>query len=237
MQCKERVLRIELEEPIPSLGAPEPLLHRVVKYLALASCMKSKEGKPNTSGNAYVQAIILKLLDIWHSDCPSVVQCFLDSRPHLTYLLELVSNSTVCIRGLAVVILGGCVIYNKSSDSGKDAFTIVDAISREVGRTSYFLKFEEMQKSIIFSSAKPAEPRKPLTRSTAASMAEIDDVEENEASDLKNEDHLMLALMFDAQFIDFIRNLEADIRESIVDVYSHPKSKVAVMSVELQQKG
>ncbi|CAL5433158.1 unnamed protein product [Camellia sinensis] len=235
--CKERVLRIELEEPTPSLGAPEPLLDRVVKYLALASCMKSKEGKPNTSGNAYVQAIILKLLDIWHLDCPSVVQCFLDSRPHLTYLLELVSNSTVCIRGLAVVILGGCVIYNKSSDSGKDAFTIVDAISREVGRTSYFLKFEEMQKSIIFSSAKPAEPRKPLTRSTAASMAEIDDVEENEASDLKNEDHLMLASMFDAQFIDFIRNLEADIRESIVDVYSHPKSKVAVVLVELQQKG
>ncbi|KAF5938585.1 hypothetical protein HYC85_022844 [Camellia sinensis] len=195
-----------------------------------------KEGKPNTSGNAYVQAIILKLLDIWHSDCPSVVQCFLDSRPHLTYLLELVSNSTVCIRGLAVVILGGCVIYNKSSESGKDAFTIVDAISREVGRTSYFLKFEEMQKSIIFSSAKPAEPRKPLTRSTAASMAEIDDVEENEASDLKNEDHLMLALMFDAQFIDFIRNLEADIRESIVDVYSHPKSKVAVMGDLSQPK-
>ncbi|KAL7183077.1 hypothetical protein ACSBR1_041705 [Camellia fascicularis] len=94
-----------------------------------------------------------------------------------------------------------------------------------------------MEKSIIFSSAKPAEPRKPLTRSTAATMAEIDDVEENEASDLKNEDHPMLASMFDAQFVDFIRNLEADIRESIVDVYSHPKSKVAVVSAELQQKG
>ncbi|CAL5434034.1 unnamed protein product [Camellia sinensis] len=62
MQCKERVLRIELEEPTPSLGAPEPLLHRVVKYLALATCMKNKEGKPNASGNTYVQAIILKLL-------------------------------------------------------------------------------------------------------------------------------------------------------------------------------
>ncbi|KAL7165537.1 hypothetical protein ACSBR2_041258 [Camellia fascicularis] len=160
MQCKERVLRIELEEPTLSLGAPEPLLHHVVKYLALASCMKSKEGKLNASGNTYVQAIILKLLVIWHSDCPSVVQCFLDSRPHLTYLLELVSNSTttVCIRGLAAVILGECVIYNKSSDSGKDAFTIVDAISQKVGLTSYFLKFEEMQKSIIFSSAKPADP-------------------------------------------------------------------------------
>lgn len=106
-----------------------------------------------------------------------------------------------------------------------------------MGLTSYFLKFEEMQKSIIFSSAKLAEPWKPLTRSTAASMAEIEDVEENEASDLKNEDHPMLASMFDAQFVDFIRNLEAGIRESVVDAYSHPKSKVAVVLVELQQKG
>ncbi|GMP96643.1 hypothetical protein CsSME_00045185 [Camellia sinensis var. sinensis] len=94
-----------------------------------------------------------------------------------------------------------------------------------------------MQKSIIFSSAKPAEPRKPLTRSTAASMAEIEDVEENKVSDTKNEDHPMLASMFDAQFVNFIRNLGADIRESIVDVYSHPKSNVAVVSAELQQKG
>ncbi|KAI7995535.1 Golgin candidate 6 [Camellia lanceoleosa] len=94
-----------------------------------------------------------------------------------------------------------------------------------------------MQKSIIFSSAKPTEPRKPLTRSTAASMAEIEDVEENKASDLKNEDHPMLASMFDAQFVDFIKNLEADIRESIIDVYSHPKSNVAVVLAELQQKG
>ncbi|KAI7995203.1 Golgin candidate 6 [Camellia lanceoleosa] len=219
MQCKERVSRIELEEPTPSLGAPKPLLHRVVKYLAFASCMKSDEGKPNASGNTYVQAIILKLLIIWHLDCPSAY-----SRPHLTYLLELVSNSTttVCIRGLAMVILGECVIYNKSSD---------------MGLTSYFLKFEEMQKSIIFSSAKLVEPWKPLTRSTAASMAEIEDVEENEASDLKNEDHPMLALMFDAQFVDFIKNLEVDIRESIADVYSHPKCNVAVVSAELQQKG
>ncbi|CAL5429898.1 unnamed protein product [Camellia sinensis] len=195
-------------------GAPEPLLHRVVKYLALATCMKSKEGKLNASGNTYVQAIILKLLVIWLSDCPSVVQCFPDSRPHLTYLLQLVSNSTttVCIRGLAAVILRECVIYNKSSDSGNDVFTVVDAISQKVGLTSYFLKFKEMQKSIIFSSAKLAEPRKPLTRSTAASMAEIEDVEEN-------------------------KNLKADIRESIVDIYSHPKSKVAVVSAELQQKG
>ncbi|THG09440.1 hypothetical protein TEA_007319 [Camellia sinensis var. sinensis] len=239
IQCKERVLRIELEPPTPSLGAPEPLLYRMVKYLALASSMKSKDGKSNASGNTYVQPIILKLLVIWLSDCPSAVHCFLDSRPHLTYLLELISNSTttVCIRGLASVLLGECVIYNKSSDTGKDAFTIVDAITQKIGLASYLLKFEEMQKSVVFSSAKPAQSRTPLTRSTAASMAEIEDVDENEASDQKNEDHPMLASMFDARFVDFIRNLEANIRESIVDVYSKPKSKVAVVPAELEQQG
>ncbi|CAL5442600.1 unnamed protein product [Camellia sinensis] len=239
IQCKERVLRIELEPPTPSLGAPEPLLYRMVKYLALASSMKSKDGKSNASGNTYVQPIILKLLVIWLSDCPSAVHCFLDSRPHLTYLLELISNSTttVCIRGLASVLLGECVIYNKSSDTGKDAFTIVDAITQKIGLASYLLKFEEMQKSVVFSSAEPARSRTPLTRSTAASMAEIEDVDENEASDQKNEDHPMLASMFDARFVDFIRNLEANIRESIVDVYSKPKSKVAVVPAELEQQG
>ncbi|THF99447.1 hypothetical protein TEA_018258 [Camellia sinensis var. sinensis] len=38
------------------------------------------------------------------------------------------------------------------------------------------------------------------------------------------------------RFVDFIRNLEVGIRESVVDVYSHPKSKVAVVLVELQHK-
>lgn len=186
-----QVLRIELEAPTPSLGSPEPLLHRMVKYLALASSMKSKDGKSSTPGNTYVQPIVLKLLVTWLSDCPSAVHCFLDSRPHLTYLLESVSNptTTACIRGLAAVLLGECVIYNKSIETGKDAFAIVDAISQKVGLTSYFLKFEEMQKSTLFSSAKPAQPIKPLTRSTAASMEEIEDVDDNQASDPKNEDH------------------------------------------------
>ncbi|KAL6986295.1 Golgin candidate 6 [Sarracenia purpurea var. burkii] len=239
IQCKERVLRIELEAPTPSLGAPEPLLHRMVKYLALASSMKSKDGKLSASRNMCVQPLILKLLVTWLSYFPSAVQCFLDSRPHITYLLELVSNpaTMVCIRGLAAVLLGECVIFNRSSDGGNDAFAIVDTISQKVGLTSYFLKFEEMQKSILFSSAKPSQPHKLLIRSAAASMAEIEDVEGNETSDQKNEDHPMLAPIFDVQFVDFIKKLEADIRESIVDVYSHPKSKVAVVPAELEQKG
>ncbi|KAB2614004.1 golgin candidate 6-like [Pyrus ussuriensis x Pyrus communis] len=233
LQCKERVLRIELEAPTPSLGAPEPLMHRVVKYLAVASSMQNKDGK--SSGNSYVQPVILKLLVTWLADCPSAVNCFLDSRPHITYLLELVSNSiaTVYIKGLAAVLLGECVIYNKSVESEKDAFTIVDSISQKVGLTSYFLKFDEMQKSFLFTSSKSAEPRKELTRSASASMVDVD---ESDLSDQKTEYHPVLSSIFDAPFLNLVKSLEANIREKIVEVYSQPKSKVAVVPAELEQK-
>ncbi|KAL8543594.1 hypothetical protein ACS0TY_004241 [Phlomoides rotata] len=236
IQCKERVLKIELEAPTPSLGGPEPLLHRMVKYLALASSM-SKDGKASVSRAIYVQPIILKLLVVWLFDCPSAVQSFLDSRPHLTYLLELISNenATVSVRGLAAVLLGMCVICNKAIDSGKNAFSIVDAISQKVGFTSYLLRFDEMQKSLLFTSAKPALARKPLTRSTAASMSEINDVDENENTDQKNEDHPMLAMLLDSQFVFFLKGLEEKIREQIVEIYSHPKSQVVVVPADLEQ--
>lgn len=238
IQCKERVLRIELESPTPSLGAPEPLMHRMVKYLALASNMKNKDGKTSTKENSYVQPIILKLLVTWLADCPNAIQCFLASRPHLTYLLELVSNpsATMCIRGLGAILLGECVIYNKSGESGKDAFTVVDAISQKIGLTSYFLKFDEMMKSFLFSSVKPTKLHKPLTRSAAASMAEIDNVDEQDSSDHKNEDHPILSSLFDSHFVNFVKSLEGNIRETIVDVYSRPKSEVAVVPAELELK-
>ncbi|KZV15363.1 golgin candidate 6 [Dorcoceras hygrometricum] len=236
-QCKEMVLQIDIEAPTPSLGVPEPLMHRLVKYLALASSMKSKDGKASTSGSFYVRPILLKLLVIWLSDCQRAVECFLDSRPHLTYLLELISNptATICVKGLAAVLIGECVIYNKIKESGRDAFSIVDTISQKNGLTSFFLKFDEMQKSLFFTSAKPAMPRKPLTRSTAASMSDFEDVDEIEVTDQKNEDHPMLAMVLDSQFVFFVKELEANIREQIVEIYSQPKNQVAVFPAELEQ--
>ncbi|KAM6549729.1 hypothetical protein CsatB_021405 [Cannabis sativa] len=236
--CKERVLKIELEAPMQSLGSSEPLMHRMVKYLALASSMKNRDGKSNVARNAYVQPIILKLLVIWLVDCPSAVNCFLDSRAHLTYLLELLANESepVSTRGLAAVILGECVIYNKSIESGKDAFSLVDTVSQKVGLTSYFLKFEEMQKSYHFATASSTQPRRTLSRSTAASMADIEDADESYLADEKNEAHPILSSVFDAIFVTLAKRLEADIREAIIDVYSNPKSKVAVVPAELEQK-
>ncbi|KAL3652721.1 Golgin candidate 6 [Castilleja foliolosa] len=236
IRCKERVLQIQLEAPAPSLGGPEPLMHHMVKYLALASSM-NKDGKSRSSGLIHAQPIILKLLVTWLYDFPSAVQCFLDSRPHLTYLLELVSDqtATVCVRGLGAVLLGICVIYNKVTDNAKNAFSIVDGVSQKIGLSSYFLKLDEMQKSLLFTSAKPTLARKPLTRSIAASMSEIDDVDENEYSDHRNEDHPLLAMVLDSQFVFFVKELEGIIREQIVEVYSRPKSQVAVVPAELEQ--
>lgn len=221
-----------------SLGAPEPLMHRMVKYLALASSMKSKDGKSRSSENSYIQEYILKLLVTWLADCPAAVHCFLDARPHLTYLLELVSNlsETVCVRDLAAVVLGECVIYNKSTDCGKDAFAIVDTISQKIGLSSYFLKFDEMQKSSIFSSLESSLTHRSFARSSAASMADIKDVHGNDLSEKKNLDHPILSSILDSNFMNLVKSLEADIREQIVDVYSRPKMKVAVVPAKLEQR-
>lgn len=217
---------------MPSLGSPEPLLHRMVKYLALASSKKGKEGKSTNPTNSYVQPIILKLLVTWLSDFPNAVHSFLSSRPQLTYLVELVSNSdaTVCVRGLAAVLLGECAIFNKSIETGIDAFSIIDALSQKVGLTSYFLRLDEMQKSFVFSSA---ESRKLLTKTNGNGMTGMEDIEDDVA---KNEDHPMLAEMFDSQFVDFVKNLEIGIRDGIVKIYSHPKNDVSVIPAELEQK-
>ncbi|GMH25071.1 hypothetical protein Nepgr_026914 [Nepenthes gracilis] len=236
IQCKEKAIKINLEVPLQSLGAPEPLIHRMVKYLALASSM-NKDGKPNGKGGLFVQEIILKLLVTWLVECPSAVQCFLDARPHLTFLPELLSSqsATPSIRGLAAILLGVCVLFNESSDSSKDAFAIVDAISQKVGLSSYFMMFDEMQKSFPFYTAKASEQRKPLTRSSAASMVDIEDVEENDLMDQKNGDQV-LASLFDSSFISFVNGLEANIREQIVETYSRPKTQVANVPAELEQK-
>ncbi|KAH0923810.1 hypothetical protein HID58_023828 [Brassica napus] len=238
IQCKEKALKIVLESHVPSMGTPETLFQRIVRYLAVASSMKSKN-KSSTMGKSYIQQIILKLLVTWTVDCPAAVQCFLDSRHHLTYLLELVANpaATVCTRGLASILLGECVIYNKSNENGKDAFAVVDAVSQKVGLTTYFSKFEEMQSSFIFSSSEaPRQGDKPLSRTATPSEAEIEDADVAKAMDKGNEDHPMLISLFDPSFTGLVKSLEGKIRERIVDVYSRPKSEVAVVPADLEQR-
>ncbi|XP_010425530.1 PREDICTED: golgin candidate 6 [Camelina sativa] len=238
LRCKEKALKIVLESPMPSMGTPEPLFQRIVRYLAVASSLKSKD-KSSTLWKSYIQQIILKLLVTWTVDCPAAVQCFLDSRHHLTFLLELVTDpaATVCIRGLASILLGECVIYNKSVENGKDAFAVVDAVGQKMGLTSYFSKFEEMQNSFIFSpSKKPPQGNKPLTRTATPSEAEINEGDEADEMVKGNEDHPMLLSLFDASFIGLVKSLEGNIRERIVDVYSRPKSEVSVVPADLEQK-
>ncbi|KAF8088408.1 hypothetical protein N665_0543s0018 [Sinapis alba] len=238
IQCKEKALKIVLESHVPSMGTPEPLFQRIVRYLAVASSMKSKD-KSSTLEKSYIQQIILKLLVTWTVDCPAAVQCFLDSRHHLTYLLELVANpaATVCIRGLASILLGECVIYNKSNENGKDPFAVVDAVSQKMGLTTYFSKFEEMQSSFIFSSSERSrEDHKPLTRTATPSEAEIEDVDVSGAMNKGNEDHTILISLFDPSFTGLVKSLEGSIRERIVDVYSRPKSEVAVVPADLEQR-
>lgn len=226
-----QVLRVELEAPTSSLGAQEPLMHLIVKYLALSS-MKYKDGNPKnsiSSKDSYIQPVILKLLVTWLADFPDAVHCFLVLRPHLTYLLELVSNLSVsvCTKGLAAVLLGECFLYNKSIDNNKNASMVFDVIREKVGITSYLLKLGEMQKSFIFTSAET---------DLRDSLAEIEDVNANDETDWKHGEHPVVNSLFDAQFVDHVKKLEGNIRESIMEISSHLKSKVVVLPIELEQQ-
>ncbi|KAF3773047.1 Golgin candidate 6 [Nymphaea thermarum] len=244
LQCKERVLQIELEASGPSLVASEPLMHRVVKYLAISSSTKNIEVEEEMgSQDLYMKPIILRLLIIWLADSPSAVRCFLSSPAHLTYLIELLSSPTtsIFIHGLAATLLGECVIYNKGGDGSRDAFMVVDAISQRIGLTAYFHKFEAMRKSPIFAaSGSKAHLSKPPSRSTsseAVGPSDIPDEDQNRdgGGSLKL-DHPLLHLVFDPAFVNFVKRLEPNIRESVVDLFSHPKNNVAIVPAMLEQK-
>ncbi|CDY66662.1 BnaCnng51860D [Brassica napus] len=92
--------------------------------------------------------------------------------------------------------------------------------------------------SLIFSSSseRPREDHKPLTRTATPSEGEIEDVDVAGAMDKGNEDHPMLISLFDPSFTGLVKSLEGSIRERIVDVYSRPKSEVAVVPADLEQR-
>ncbi|KAK8954397.1 Golgin candidate 6 [Platanthera zijinensis] len=237
---KDRVLQVKLEESVPSLGPPESLLFRLVKYLAFAASTKTGDKSQTiTAGSgdgSYIQTIILQLLAIWLADCPNAVCCFLDSPSHLTCLLERVSNphAGVFVRGLAALVLGECVLHNNSTENGRDAFAVVDAISQKVGLTSYLAQFDELLKAFD-SRFSTAVSHKPPPRSSSASMLDVHEVENHNGLD-HMEDHPNLTAILDPLFVTFVRKLEAGIREEFVDVYSRAKNKASILPSGLERR-
>lgn len=229
-----------LAAPVSSLGPPEPLLHRILKNLALAVSKKIRDNDEATSftGDSYFLPIILRLLITWLTDCPNAVNCILDSPAHLTYLIELVLNpkTGIPVKALAAFVLGECVLYNNSSDISKDAFSVVDAISQKIGLTAFFLNFDGLKKMLhSLASSSSVQFRKQLTRSASASMVDEHEID-NEGTNQK-QDHPILLAIFDPLFVNFIQKLEADVRERIAEVFSQTRNKVTVVPAELEQKG
>nr|ATG70663.1 golgin candidate 6 [Microbiota decussata] len=250
VQCKERVLRIQLEVPVSTLSTPEVLMPRIVKYLAVASPISHKqEIHDHTISNKksmWLQPVLLRLLVTWLADCPDAVNCFLESPAHLTYMIELIlsrsSAESVHVAGLAAVLLGECIVFNKATKDNRDAFMVVDAISQRIGLTAYFHIWEEMQNSPLFVSAASASRLpKPLTRSTAAEAVGVSDGQDGEQqfeTDKSSTSPVdpLLTSFYDAAFVNFIRHLEPLVREKIVELFSRPKSKVTVIPASLEQK-
>ncbi|RLN30477.1 golgin candidate 6 [Panicum miliaceum] len=235
LQSTDRVLQIQLETPTPSLGRMEPLLHRIVTCLSIAASADGENDQSSHLEESYIQPVILRLLIVWLVDCPNAVNCLLESAVHLNYIIELASSKryTACVRGLAAVVLGACVLYNASREKGRDAFAVADAISQKIGLTTYFLRFDELRKSLAHPSSEQRH-RKELSRSSANSMSDFQEIEEDETN--KDDQHPVLSEIFDSQFVNFLNKLEADIRENIMDIFSRTKTATAVLPAELEQK-
>ncbi|GJM95499.1 hypothetical protein PR202_ga12241 [Eleusine coracana subsp. coracana] len=235
LQCKDRVLQIQLETSTPSLGRTEPLLHRIVTCLSVAASTEGENDQSTKPEESYIQPVILRLLITWLVDCSNAVNCLLESAVHMNYIIELASSKryTPCVRGLAAVVMGACVLYNASREKGHDAFAVADAISQKIGLTTYFLRFDDLRKSLAHPSLEQ-QHRKQLSRSNANSMSDFQEIEEEETN--KGDQHPVLSEIFDLQFINFLTKLEADIRENIMDIFSRTKTATAVLPAELEQK-
>lgn len=221
---------------------------RCMRYLAAA--VPSTSSINESPGSIWLQPVLLRLLVTWLVDCPLAVSSFLDPPAHLPFLVDLTASSgslaSVHVAGLAAVLLGACIIFN-SEQGTKDATVVVDIISQRVGLTNYFSKWEEMEKSSLFVSATSASRLpKPLTRLTAAAAAAGDGMisipsdHQQQVQSFSNENLLepLVTTFYDAEFVVFIKQLEPVVRERIVDIFAHPKSRVMVDTLGFEpQKG
>jgi hypothetical protein len=166
---------------------------------------------------------------------------------HLPFLIELLgstgSPASVHVAGLAAVLLGACIIFN-SEESSKDSSAIVDLVSQRVGLSSFFSKWEQMEKSSLFVSAmSPSRLPKVLTRSTAAAAATGDGMVSVPFSQQQQvemfgegQEEPLVTTFYDAEFISFLRNLEPLIKERVVDLFSRPKTRAVVDLKGFEQK-
>lgn len=231
------MLKIPLEIPVSSLSSPELLMPRFMKCLAAAS--PTNTSNEHNPGSVWLQPVFLRLLVTWAVECPPAVTALMGAPAHLPLLIELLgstgSPASVHVAGLAAVLLGACIIFN-SEENLNDSSSIVDIISQRVGLTSFFSKWEEMEKSPLFTSAMSSSRLpKALTRSTAAAFAAGDgmvSVPLNQQQQVHifgdSQQEPLVTTFYDAEFISFLKQLEPLIKERVVDLFSRPKTRVVV---------
>ena len=206
-------------------------MHRILKYVMLLTSPKvnntTQVDRSSSPASSYSSLIILRLLITWLADFSVAIDCLLDSSSHLFYLIDLLSSPhSSFVRGLASVIIGECIIFNK------DALSMVDTITQKISLSYIFHNLEELQISLQSLSTTSVQGKKPLARYVEASSA---DIERENDDDNQKLQHPILHMIFDLQFLDFVKNLDMRIREGIVVTYGRPKDKVAVVPAEMEQ--
>jgi hypothetical protein len=205
-QSKIKALNVNLEPLSSRSNSSELLLPRCVRQLAVTH--STEDEKPKVE---HLQTVLLRLLIVWLYGCKPAVDAFLSSPGHLPAIADLAriggSTQSLHVSALACVVLGCCLIENSGS--------VLDVVSARVGLQNFFMKWEAMSKSDLYSAAShaPTLP-KPLTRANAARVATQGDGSEEEQAAPGD--------IYDHDITIFIDDLEERVKSSVMSLYAKP---------------
>lgn len=165
---QDRLLRVPVDCPG---SEPQLLLPRVTALLAecCTPLRASNAGMDALPARHRLQMSLLLLLFAWLSDCPPAVAAFLARPGHFPMLVELAQPQSAdpLVSGLAVALLGCCLLFNDGS-GGWDAHTVLDAVVSRLSLTTFFSAWEGLVALPQLRAAQHPSLPPPVTRASAA---------------------------------------------------------------------
>ena len=167
------------------------------------------------------QATLLRVLIAWLHGCAPAVRAFLAPAAHLPTLVDLARSDSVHVAGLAVVLLGCCLVSGDDvSETVADveaAAGVLDVIVARLGLDEFFGRWDAMRACPEFQHAERRRTlAAPLTRVTANRLASGVLRDENFETQFTSD-------LYDTGVAKFVMTFEQTVKERVISLYARPK--------------
>ena len=167
------------------------------------------------------QATLLRVLIAWLHGCAPAVRAFLAPAAHLPTLVDLARSDSVHVAGLAVVLLGCCLVSGDDvSETVADveaAAGVLDVIVARLGLDEFFGRWDAMRACPEFQHAERGRTlAAPLTRVTANRLASGVLRDENFETQFTSD-------LYDTGVAKFVMTFEQTVKERVISLYARPK--------------